>query len=306
MNTLRAHGKLLVSAEYMVLHGSSALALPLKRGQILQPVRTEDPGRFSWKAGYGNRTWFRGDFHPDTLEILESTHRGKAAYLQRLLKACLDLNPSFATQLIRWDVETRLEFSPRWGFGSSSTLTSLLARWAGIDPMDLHFRISSGSGYDVACATAKGPILYTLGANGPQYTPVNFHPPFASQLHFIWLGSKKSTAGHLAALAGQLQPALEDIHYFSTLTRAMLAAGSLRDFRELMEEHELRLAELTGQERVAESRFPGLRGSVKSLGAWGGDFVMIATEQDPETLYNYLDKLGLDTRFRFKDLVYGG
>ena len=61
-----------------------------------------------------------------------------------------------------------------------------------------------------------------------------------------------------------------------------------------------------GQERVAESRFPGLRGSVKSLGAWGGDFVMIATEQDPETLYNYLDKLGLDTRFRFKDLVYGG
>jgi hypothetical protein len=57
-------------------------------------------------------------------------------------------------------------------------------------------------------------------------------------------------------------------------------------------------------ERVSEARFPGLQGSVKSLGAWGGDFVMIASEQDPDALFNYLDHLGFGTRFRYKDLVY--
>ena len=71
-----------------------------------------------------------------------------------------------------------------------------------------------------------------------------------------------------------------------------------------MEEHEARLSALIGLERVSKTRFPGLQGSVKSLGAWGGDFVMLASEQDQEALYNYLDGLGLTTRFRYKDLVY--
>ena len=304
MNVLQARGKLLISAEYMVLHGSQALVLPLNKTQSLHKIKSGDRTRFSWNAYQGKDLWFRADFRPSTLEIVTTSDREKAEKLRLLLEALMELDPLFQRELHIWDVETRLDFSPEWGFGSSSTLTVLMAEWAGVNALDLHFMISEGSGYDVACAVADHAILYSLRDEEPHYEPVLFHPPQADQIHFVWLGSKQSTALHLREMAGRLNPTREEVNYFSKLTRDMLGARDLKEFRALMEEHEAKLSELTGQERVSQARFPGLQGSVKSLGAWGGDFVMIASEQEPGALYNYLDKLGFTTRFRFKDLIY--
>ncbi len=304
MKILKARGKLLISAEYMVLHGSQALALPLKKGQTLQKTASENRSRFSWKAWYEGECWFSADFDPFTLGILGSSDPKKAAHLQGLLRAVMEMKPLFQTELIKWDVETRLDFSPSWGLGSSSTLTALLANWAGIDPLDLHFRISHGSGYDVACALADSAIVYGLREDGPHARVVPFRPSFADQLYFVWLGTKQPTSAHLKEMAGRMAPDTRDIHHFTAMTQGMLKARQLSDFRMFMEEHEARLSALIGLERVSKTRFPGLQGSVKSLGAWGGDFVMLASEQDQEALYNYLDGLGLTTRFRYKDLVY--
>jgi mevalonate kinase len=304
MELLKAPGKLLISAEYMVLHGSKALALPLNKGQSLQRIPTEDRSRFTWNAYQGEDLWFRAEFHPSSLNLLETNDPGKAEYLQRLLKACISLDPMFQKELFTWEVETRLDFSPSWGFGSSSTLTALMAEWADISPLDLHFMISEGSGYDVACAMARSAILYSLRETGPQYQPVQFRPPFASQIYFVWLGSKQPTARHLEEVASRFTPGREEILRFSTLTQGMLEASELSEFRILMEEHEALLSDLIKLERVSATRFPDLQGSVKSLGAWGGDFVMIASEQEPEALFSYLDHLGLTTRFTYKDLIY--
>jgi len=304
MNTLEARGKLLISAEYMVLHGSQALAIPLNKGQSLQRMNSGIRTRFSWKAFHEQDLWFEAEFNPFTLAIVSTSDPRKAAYLQGLLRAVIDVNPIFQKELCEWDVETRLDFSPAWGWGSSSTLTALLARWAGIDPLDLHFRISHGSGYDVACALADSAIVYGLREDGPQARAVPFHPSFADQLYFVWLGSKQPTSPHLAEMNGRITPDTKDVHHFTALTQGMLKSRQLSEFRMFMEEHEARLSELIGMERVAQTRFPGLQGSVKSLGAWGGDFVMVATEQDPKALYNYLDEIGFRTRFRYMDLVY--
>jgi mevalonate kinase len=304
MNILQARGKLLISAEYMVLHGSQALVLPLNKTQSLHKLKSGDRTRFSWNAHHGTDLWFRAEFRASTLEIVATSDREKAEKLQLLLKACMELDPLFQRELQIWDVETRLDFSPEWGFGSSSTLTALMAEWAGVNALDLHFMVSEGSGYDVACAVADHAILYSLREDVPHFEPVSFHPPWADQIHFVWLGSKQSTALHIREIASRLNPASEEVRYFSRLTRDMLGARELQEFRAIMEEHEAKLSELTGQERVSRSRFPGLQGSVKSLGAWGGDFAMIASEQEPDALYNYLDKLGFTRRFRFKDLIY--
>jgi len=306
MSLLQAHGKLLISAEYMVLYGSRALAVPLKKGQRLQTIRSEDRKLFAWNAYYEDDPWFSADFNPSTLGVVATTDQEKAGYLQTLLKACIQLDPAFQSELFDWDVETRLDFSPDWGLGSSATLTALVAEWADVNPLDLHFMVSEGSGFDVACAITDSAIIYSLLDDGPHYQPVLFNPPFADQLYFVWLGSKQPTAKHVEEMAGQLSPDPEKIGYFSNLTRGMLEAGELYDFRILMEEHESKVSELISLDRVSETRFPGLLGSVKSLGAWGGDFVMIATEQDPDALYNYLDNLGFTTRFRYKDLIYEG
>jgi mevalonate kinase len=304
MKELHAHGKLLISAEYMVLHGSEALALPLKKGQSLQRIKSEHRTRFTWDAYHESYPWFSAQFNPSTLDIVETSDREKAEHLRMLIRACIALDPLFQKELFAWDVETRLDFSPAWGFGSSSTLTALMAEWAKVNPLDLHFMISEGSGYDVACAIADRSIVYSLQNDGPHYQSVPFNPPFSAQLYFVWLGSKQPTANHLREIADQISPDDKDIRMFSTLTRGMLKSLELSDFQLLMEEHEAKLSELIRLDRVSEARFPGLQGSVKSLGAWGGDFVMIASDQDPEALFSYLDKLGLRTRFQYKDLVY--
>ena len=304
MKPFFAHGKLLISAEYMVLHGSLALALPLHKGQTLQRLRSEDRNVFSWNAYQADDCWFSAKFNPSTLGIMETSDQEKAEILQFLIKAIIEMDPPFQRELFTWDVDTMLEFSPQWGFGSSSTLIALMAEWAEINPLDLHFRVSDGSGYDVACALAERPILYKLREDGPHYRHVLFHPPFAKNLYFVWLGKKQSTAEHLVEMAEKINPGYEEIHHFSTLTQHMVEATELSEFRQLMEEHEAKLSELIKLDRVSATRFPDLPGSVKSLGAWGGDFVMIATESNSETLYNYLDKKGFKTIFRYNDLVY--
>ena len=304
MNELQARGKLLISAEYMVLHGSLALVLPLKKKQILKKIRSENRNSFTWTAYRETDLWFRAEFRPSTLEVVTASNAEMAERLRMLLRTCVELNPSFHRELLIWDVETRLDFSPEWGFGSSSTLTALMAEWAGVNALDLHFMISEGSGHDVACAVADRAIVYSLQDKEPRYEPVLFQPPFADQLYFVWLGSKQPTALHLREMAGRLNPGKELIRSFSMLTRGMLGSKELDDFRNYMEEHEAKLSELTGLERVSLTRFPGLQGSVKSLGAWGGDFVMIASDQQTDALYNYLDKLGFSCRFRFKELIH--
>ncbi len=197
MKPFFAHGKLLISAEYMVLHGSLALALPLHKGQTLQRLRSEDRNVFSWDAYEAENLWFSAKFNPTTLGIIETSDQEKAENLRFLIKTLIEMDPSFQRELFTWDVETVLGFSPKWGFGSSSTLIALMAEWAEVNPLDLHFRVSDGSGYDVACALAERPIHYKLREDGPHYRHVKFNPPFAKNLYFVWLGKKQSTAEHL-------------------------------------------------------------------------------------------------------------
>lgn len=304
MEPLYAHGKLLITAEYMVLHGSKALAVPLQLGQMLRRIRSEDERTFTWKAFDRSQLWFSVTIDPLRMKVLSTDDPPRARYLCKLFKACIEMMPSFQEDLFKWDVETHLEFSPEWGFGSSSTLTALLSEWAEVNPLDLHFMTSEGSGFDVACAIASGPIQYRLREGEPHYLHVPFHPPFSDHLYFAWLGSKQPTAAHLSSLAGKLRPGYPEIHRFSLLTEEMTTATELDHFRSLMEEHEELLSTLLGMKRISEQRFPDLQGSVKSLGAWGGDFVMIATTQPEDKLYDYLYQRGIELIFRYQDLVY--
>jgi len=304
MNTLHAHGKLLISAEYMVMHGSSALAVPLQMGQSLERIRSDKKDLLLWDAFYENRKWFHATFDPLHLKILESNDHDKALRLRKMLEATIELMPSFQKELFRWDVETSLEFSPRWGFGSSSTLTVLLAEWAGINPLDLHFMTARGSGYDVACAIADGPIIYQIRDGSPQYRHIPFHPPFSDHIYFAWLGMKQNTEKHLDQVIEKIEPGYEDVHHFSRLTEQMIAATDLQTFGKLMDEHENALSQLLKMERISETRLKSLPGHVKSLGAWGGDFVMILSHVNEEELFTYLYDRDIQVIFRFDELVY--
>lgn len=303
MIRFQAHGKLLLSAEYMVMHGATALAVPLKLGQELEISHTENSSAFTWKAFQGTKLWFEAIFDPGTLKILSTSNPEMAENLKSIIQACIEIMPSFQESLFRKDATTTLDFSPEYGFGSSSTLISLLAEWAEVNPLDLHFMVSEGSGYDVACALADGPISYKLRDSLPRYQHIHFNPPFKEQLWFAWQGNKQATAAHLREVAQRIKPGFETIYKFSELTKAMIEATSLEEFRTIMEEHEELLSGILGMERIASS-LPDLPGSVKSLGAWGGDFIMIATAFDRETLETYLAEKGINILYSYEELVY--
>jgi mevalonate kinase len=303
MIQFQAHGKLLLSAEYMVMFGAKALAVPLKKGQTLDLLHKESTQVFSWKAFYNKKLWFEASFHPATLKILDTSNMAMALSLKEILQACIEMMPSFQESLFRKDAVTTLDFPPEYGFGSSSTLISLLAEWAEVNPFDLHFMVSEGSGYDLACALADGPITYKLRENLPQYQHIPFFPSFQEHIWFAWLGKKQETASHLREIAPRIKPGFDVIYKFSEFTSAMIEAPTLEEFSRVMDVHEDELSQILGMEKIS-STLSALPGSVKSLGAWGGDFVMIASEADRETLASYLLEKGIQVLYSYKELVY--
>ncbi len=77
------------------------------------------------------------------------------------------------------------------------------------------------------------------------------------------------------------------INKISELTEECICCTEITRFKELMNIHELLLADILNLTPVKEKLFPDFEGSIKSLGAWGGDFVLaIGDKNTPEYFIN--------------------
>lgn len=312
MSLYQAHGKFLLTGEYLVLKGALALAIPLKLGQSLQvSLADTDTHRLHWIASQPEKPWFSALFDSETLQPLSTDDHSKAEKLASILKAVRQLKPNaFSGCDMRF--RTHLDFDPNWGLGSSSTLIANLARWADVNPYELLKMTFGGSGYDIACATAKGPIYYQLKTEvpkpveGPTPTvePINFTPPFADHLFFIYQGKKQSSSKEVKAFLEKTDPIdlQKDIESVSEISRAVPKCQNLEEFGLLMQCHERIIARCIGQEPV-QKRFPGFEGVLKSLGAWGGDFILAATNWDSIQVKAYFEKKGMKVVFGYKEMV---
>jgi mevalonate kinase len=309
MSLYQSHGKFLLTGEYLVLKGALALALPLKLGQSLT-VETVCTPSLQWNAHKPNGPWFSVTMNTENLEIINSEDQPKAEKLSEILKAVKQLNPAAFKDGLCF--ETHLDFDPNWGLGSSSTLIANLARWANVNPYELLKLTFGGSGYDIACATAEGPIYYQVKAEVPEPvegpTPkvenVDFNPPFAEHLFFIYQGQKQSSSKEIKAFLGKANPAdlQNDIEAISDISRAVPKCQSLEEFAMLMQCHERIISRCIGQEPV-QKHFPDFEGVLKSLGAWGGDFILAATVWDKSQVEAYFKKKGLEVVFGYKEMV---
>ena len=297
-----AHGKFLLTGEYLVLKGTLALALPLKWGQTLT-VETSPETALRWDAHKPEEPWFSVALNPATLDIIKCNDQPKAATLAHILKAVKQLNPkAFEGNDIKFT--TRLDFDPNWGLGSSSTLISNLAQWANVNPYELLKMTFGGSGYDIACATAEQPIYYQLVNGKPQTKTIEFIPPFAEHLFFVYQGQKQSSSKEIKAFLEKANPAdlQKDIEAVSDISRAVPKCRNLDEFCLLMQCHERIIARCIGQQPV-QKRFPDFEGVLKSLGAWGGDFVLAATEWDENQVKAYFKEKGLGVVFGYKEIT---
>ena len=305
-----SQGKFLLTGEYLVLKGALALALPLKLGQTLS-VETCHGASLQWDAYKTDSPWFSVTLNPKTLEIVDCNDQAKAEKLSQILKAVKQLNPkAFESNGLKFT--THLDFDPNWGLGSSSTLIANLARWANVNPYELLKLTFGGSGYDIACATAEGPIYYQVKAEVPEPvegpTPkvenVDFNPPFAEHLFFIYQGQKQSSSKEIKSFLKKTNPIdlQKDIEVVSEISRAVPKCQSMDEFGLLMQCHERIVSRCIEQEPV-QKRFPDFEGVLKSLGAWGGDFILAATVWDKSQVEAYFKKKGLEVVFGYKEMV---
>lgn len=301
--TYAANGKLLLTGEYLVLHGALALALPLKLGQSMSVERLPHQTSLQWDAFDPKGHWFSASLHPETFEVLHSDDFVKAEKLSAILKAVYELNPHVFTQGLHFT--TRLGFDTKWGLGSSSTLLSNLGQWAEVDPYTLLKNTIGGSGYDIACATATSPIFYRLELDTPVTQPACFMPPFAQQLFFVYLGKKQHSSKEVASFNERWQhlDGQGDIEAVSTISRSLPRVQSLDEFCAVMDRHEDILSRCLDRPPV-KTLFPDFEGSLKSLGAWGGDFILAATPWTDDKVRCYFRQKGMDVVFNYNDIVY--
>jgi hypothetical protein len=201
-----------------------------------------------------------------------------------------------------------------------------------VNPYELLKLTFGGSGYDIACATAEQPIYYQLSpaktalqpfdklrdlqgsaktqviepveTPTPMVEPVDFNPPFAEHLFFIYQGQKQSSSKEIKAFLEKANPVdlQKDIEAVSEISRSVPKCQNLDEFSLLMQCHERLIARCIGQEPV-QKRFPDFEGTLKSLGAWGGDFILAATEWDKKKVKTYFKGKGLEVVFAYDEIV---
>lgn len=299
-----SHGKFLLTSEYLVLKGALALALPLKLGQSLDCEQLEtNENQLSWDAFNPDGHWFSAVFDKKDFSIKHTDDEAKAKKLAEILKAIKSLNHNvFEGNDLHF--VTKLDFNPQWGLGSSSTLVANLAQWAKVNPYELLKLTFGGSGYDIACASAPQPILYQIVGEKPMNQSVEFNPPFADKLYFVYQGQKQSSANEVGKFQNRVvQIDMQDeIDAVSEISRSLVACTDFDAFCSFLQIHEDVVASCIGREPL-KTKFTDFQGTIKSLGAWGGDFFLAATAWPKEQVKAYFAEKGLDVVFSYDELV---
>jgi mevalonate kinase len=299
-----SRGKFLLSGEYLVLYGAKALAIPLKFGQRMVVSTLPETGLLKWETFVHGKLWFTAGFNLKDLEILETTDQKTAAFIQNLLKAGGKLRPDLRLSNCGYHIQNHIEFDISWGLGSSSSLVSNLAYWLGIDPFSLYRSAFQGSGYDIFCSRADKPIIYQLKEGQPFVQESSFNPAFLGHLYFVYSGRKQDSQVSVEKFRAIRFHDDKLILAISELTETMIEASSFVEFQAAMNCHEEILSAVLGLKPVKELLFPDFEGQIKSLGAWGGDFVMAATEMSEPEVRNYFKRKNLEIVFKWIEIVY--
>jgi mevalonate kinase len=299
LSTYHANGKLLLTGEYLVLHGAKAIALPLNLGQQLMVSEENSTESIHWKAFYNGKVWFSVEMNPTDFSIIHTSHPDKAESLCLIFKTIQSLNTEFAPKA-GTKFETILESDPEWGFGSSSTLISLLSQWTGVDPFVLNELVFQGSGFDIACSTANGPIFYTRNKSAEH---ISLDYPFADRLFLVYSGIKKRTAAEVSTFLKDRKVSAQLIEEAAALTDEFSQCIDHDEFNLLIRQHEAMISGLIKRLPIKSEFFTDFKGEIKSLGAWGGDFFLASTSLSFLEVKKYFENKGLTIVFKWDDLI---
>jgi len=282
------------------MDGALALAVPVKYGQSLK-IEKSSSAKITWQTNINNDLWFKAELDTN-FNILNSSNNDRAIFLSTLLSTAKKLNPEFVTDF-GYDVLSEINFNISWGLGSSSTLISNVAWWANVDPFQLFNLVANGSGYDIACARSEKPILYKINSKRPEYQKVDFSPEFREHICFAYLGKKQNSEKSIKTFKQKAKFSEKEIISISEITKAFLSSKNIMGFGKLMVEHERIIGNILDKTPVKKDFFNDFEGEIKSLGAWGGDFIMIASELPFDRITNYFKNKGIKVILKFEEII---
>lgn len=300
--TFYSNGKLLITGEYVVLDGAKAFALPTKFGQNLTIEKAENE-LIHWKSiDADGSIWFEATIPFSSIvkkERFEETHNIKNTLIEILHEAYL-MNADFITNSQGYSIQTELTFPKFWGLGTSSTLINNIAQWLQIDAFDLLRRSFGGSGYDLACAQNDSPILYQLVNEQPIVESIVFQPSFLDKIHFVYLNRKQSSKRAISSYLNQRGNIDKTIQKIDRITNSVIHATEPKEFALALQQHEIEMSSVLELQTVQEVLFSDFKGIIKSLGAWGGDFVLVISKENPT---NYFLERGFNVVIPYKDMI---
>ena len=116
----------------------------------------------------------------------------------------------------------------------------------------------------------------------------------------MYLNQKQNSKQAIQTYRGKKHALNLGVSYLEALTTKILGSKDLVEFQSLIQEHESCISAILDQETVQERLFSDFSGAVKSLGAWGGDFVIVACQSDPTA---YFKAKGFTTIIPYTDMI---
>ena len=300
MERIFSPGKLLLTSEYFVLDGSKALALPTKLGQdFFYEVIDDKKSLIYWTTQYQGIEQFNLILDYTSWEIIGTNNITSARFIVQTLQNLKKLGSDVFNVKNSYNIITNVQFPADYGLGSSSTLMTNLATWANVNPFILNEQSLGGSGYDIAVAKEQCSLLFWREKNLPKYEKVDFSPNFREDLIFIHLNKKQNSREGIELYKSK-KKSLYLVQAFTELTLSVVSTSSKDEFSTLMKEHETLVSNFIEQPTVKDLYFKECPVFVKSLGAWGGDFVMSFKF---ENYKKYFTEIGFNTLFTWNDMI---
>lgn len=297
-----SNGKLLITGEYVVLDGAKAFALPTKFGQSLIVEKGENK-KITWKSFDSDTSvWFEDSISFE--EIISANEYTKDESIKttliKILHEAYLLNPRFIETSEGYKITTKLTFPRFWGLGTSSTLINNIAQWTKINAFTLLDNSFGGSGYDIACAQNDTAIIFRREEGNPLVEKTNFEPSFEENLYFVYLNKKQNSKAAIASYLSKQNNVAKTVATIDKITKDTIQAIDLKNFALQLEKHEVVMSDILEMETVKERFFPDFPGVIKSLGAWGGDFVLVVSKDNPT---DYFKERGFTTILPYKEMI---
>ena len=268
----------MLCGEYAVLCGALAIAFPTKFRQCMEVEYRPGTGWIHWQSyDFEGFQWLRCSFHPDD-DCSQHPLKNVLQPIQAMLRCVRERNAGAMPSDKDVTFRVKASFRKEWGLGSSSALIANIARWSGVDPWELMQLSFPGSGYDVAVAFHGKALTYRLDGGARDIRFLEYIPSWLEDFRVVFTGKKvnsRDSVNENKSMFHKLEPHVAEL---DRIARGLLTADSSAEACELLQRYE-EILSVTLEMEPGARLFPGYSGTIKSLGAWGGDAILVEYRQ---------------------------